>query len=90
MQQPTDGFDMMTVCNEESIAAAPCEKITLFRHAILLSKILLSYTFQPSIDQATALLPHIHDQFHCRGGNNDPDSPALRQEKDKEDMIEKP
>ena len=37
-----------------------------------------SIDFQPSIDHSTALLPHIHDQFHCRGGNNDPDSPALR------------
>lgn len=86
MQQSTDVIDMMTVCNEKIILPVSYEKITLFRHAILLPKITHHDTFQSSIGQSSSFLPHF---LHQRG-NNDPDSPALQTEKDKEDMIETP
>jgi hypothetical protein len=78
MQQPTDVIDMMTVCNEKTISPASCEKITLFRHAIVLPKILLPYTFQPSINQSTALLALITKQSQCKRYNNDPNFSAFR------------
>jgi hypothetical protein len=69
---------MMTVCNEKPISPASCEKITLFRHAIVLPKIELPGTFQSSSGQSASLLAHIHDQFQYRAGYNVPGLPALR------------
>jgi hypothetical protein len=90
MQQPTNVIDMMTVCNKKTISPTSCEKITLFCHAILLPKILLSYTFRPSIIQSTALLALINDHFQHRRSINAPDSPSQQYGKNKEDMIETP
>ena len=78
MQQPTNGIDMMTICNEKNISPASCEKITLFRHAIVLPKIKIPDTSRPSTDQSTALLDHIHDNFQHRRGYHAPNLPARR------------
>jgi hypothetical protein len=68
---------MMTFCNEKTFFPTSCEKIILFRHAVLLPKIVLPCLSQPSIDQSAALLDHINGQFHYQRGNNAPGSPDL-------------
>jgi hypothetical protein len=78
MQQPTGVMAMMTVCNEKPISPASCEKITLFRHAIVLPKIELPAIFRSSMGQSASLLAYIHDQFQHRAGYNAPGLPALR------------
>jgi len=47
---------MMTFCNEKLFSPTSREKITLFRHAILLPKNALPDTFRSSIDQSNALM----------------------------------
>jgi len=69
---------MMTVCNEKILSPTPCEKITLFRHAIVLPKIELPGTFRSPIGQSDSLLAYIHDQFQLRAGYNVPGLPVLR------------
>jgi hypothetical protein len=78
MQQPTGAIATMTVCNGKILFPASCEKITLFRHAILLPKIELPDTFRSSIAQSASLLAHIHDQIQHQTGYNVPGLPVLR------------
>jgi hypothetical protein len=68
MQQPTGVMAMMTLCNEQNLSLVSCEKITLFRHAILLPKIELHATFRSSGGNSITMLARVADQDRHKTG----------------------
>jgi hypothetical protein len=59
MQQPTGVVDMMTASNQQTRSQVSCEKITLFRHAILLPKNVHSYLSRSSVGHSITMLTPI-------------------------------
>jgi hypothetical protein len=78
MQQPTGVIDMMTACNQQALSQVSCEKITLFRHAILLPKNVHSYLSPPSAGRSIKILAPISTGIGIKQGNKALYSPAYR------------
>jgi len=81
MQQPTGVIDMMTACNQQTLSHVSCEKITLFRHAILLPKNVHSYLSRSSAGHSITMLAPILTGIGIKRGNKVPYSPGLSTEK---------
>jgi hypothetical protein len=81
MQQPTAVIDMMTACNQQTLSQVSCEKITLFRHAILLPKNVHSYLSRSSAGHSITMLAPILTGIGTKRGNKALYSPGYRQKK---------
>jgi hypothetical protein len=89
MQQPAGVIQMSTVHNVKTMSPASCEKSTLFRHALLLPKIMHSYPSRSSVAQSITILAPVTDQYRYKRGNKAP-THLLVDRKNKEEMIESP
>jgi hypothetical protein len=76
MQESAGVDEMTTVCIADTIWPASCEKITLFRHGVLLPKIEFSPITPSKTGQPIAFPVNIAGQLHRKTDVSDPVLPA--------------
>jgi hypothetical protein len=81
MQQPTSVIDMLTACNQQILSQVSYEKITPFRHAILLPKNAHSYLSRSPAGHSITMFAPILTGSGTKRGNKALYSPGYRQKK---------
>jgi len=89
MQQPTGVVDMMSACNQQTRTQVSCEKITLFRHAILLPKNIHSYLSRSSAGHSITMSAPILIGISVKRANK-PFIHLIINRQNKKDTIETP
>lgn len=74
---------MSTVNLITPVCPASCEKNTLFRYGILLSKIECPSIIRPGMDQSIMVLASIVEMFSLKTNISDFDSPLINNKKQK-------